>query len=163
MKKLILLAAVAAIIVPTGAVAQQDTQTRHDRTQVRQDKRTVKANRQTVRSDQQVARANRQTARTDQRVARTDQRVVRQNRSATRNVHSAYVAPVRNWTYRPVTVGYRLQPSFYGSNYYITDYGAYHLQAPGNRWLRWIRYGNDLLLVNIRTGRVLQVIHYRYW
>ena len=31
------------------------------------------------------------------------------------------------------------------------------------RWQQWIRYGNDLLLVNIRTGRVLQVIHYAGW
>jgi Ni/Co efflux regulator RcnB len=145
MRKVILLAAVAAIIVPTGAIAQRDYPTRHDRTQVRQDKRTVRANRQVVRSDRRVARA--------------DQRATRANR----RVRTAYVAPVRNWTYRPVTVGYRLQPSFYGSNYYISDYGAYHLQAPHNRWLRWIRYGNDLLLVNIRTGRVLQVIHYAGW
>jgi len=61
-----------------------------------------------------------------------------------------------------VTTGYRLQPAFYGSRYYISDYGRYHLQAPA-RWQRWIRYGDDLLLVNVRTGRVLQVIHYRYW
>ena len=83
-------------------------------------------------------------------------------RSTAQPARSAYVAPVRNWSYRPVTVGYRLQPSFFSSRYYITDYSAYHLRAPG-RFLQWIRYGNDLLLVNIRTGRVLQVIHYRYW
>jgi len=155
MKKLILLAAVAAIALPGAAQAQRYDTTRHDRAQVRQDRRTVRANRQTVRSDRQVARANQRVARTDRRVARADRNVVR--------THTAYVAPVRNWSYRPVTVGYRLQPAFYGSNYYISDYGAYHLQAPRNRFLRWIRYGNDLLLVNIRTGRVLQVIHYRFW
>jgi Ni/Co efflux regulator RcnB len=38
----------------------------------------------------------------------------------------------------------------------------YHLRAPA-RWQRWVRYGDDLLLVNIRTGRVLEVIHYRNW
>ena len=64
--------------------------------------------------------------------------------------------------YPPVTVGYRLQPAFYGSRYYISDYGSYNLRAPG-RWQRWVRYGDDLLLVNVRTGRVLQVIHYRSW
>jgi Ni/Co efflux regulator RcnB len=70
---------------------------------------------------------------------------------------------MRHWTYRPINVGYRLQPSFYGSRYYITDYSMYDLQAPHSRWLRWIRYGNDLLLVNIRTGRVMNVVHYNGW
>jgi Ni/Co efflux regulator RcnB len=152
MRKFILLAAMAATIVPTAALAQRTDTTTRDRAQVRQNQRAVKANRQTVRSNQRVARSNQNVARSNQRVARTAQRA-----------RSAYVAPVRNWSYRPVNVGYRLQPSFYGSNYYISNYGAYHLQAPRNRFTRWIRYGNDLLLVNIRTGRVLQVIHYAGW
>ena len=154
MKKLILLAAVAAM-VPTAAMAQRDNHARQDRAQVKQDRRTVRANRQAVRSDRRTVQANRQ-------VVRSDRRVVRQDRRQGRN-RSAYIAPVRNWNYRPVTVGYRLQPSFYGSRYYITDYGTYRLQAPRHRWLRWIRYGDDLLLVNIRTGRVLDVVHYRGW
>ena len=62
-----------------------------------------------------------------------------------------------------MSVGYRLQPAFYGSRYYISDYGSYNLQAPHSRSLRWIRYGEDLLLVNVRTGRVLQVVHNRNW
>jgi len=177
MRKLIILAAMAATIVPTAAIAQQDNPARHDRTHVRNDQRTARANRQTARNDQRTARANRQTVRNDQRtvranrqtvradqrVVRSDQRVARADRVVASHNRPAYVAPVRNWSYRPVTVGYRLQPAFYGSNYYISDYGAYQLQAPHNRWLRWIRYGSDLLLVNIRTGRVLRVIHYRYW
>ena len=79
-----------------------------------------------------------------------------------RHRRMAYVAPYHGWRYRPVTVGYQLRPAFYGSRYYITDYGAYRLRAPGH-WQRWVRYGDDLLLVNVRTGRVLDVIHYRYW
>lgn len=86
----------------------------------------------------------------------------RDNREWRRHHRTSYVAPYRNWRYRPVTVGYRLEPAFYGSRYYITDYGAYRLHAPG-RWQRWIRYGDDLVLVNVRTGRVLDVVHYRYW
>ena len=75
---------------------------------------------------------------------------------------TAYAAPVRNWSYRPVNVGYQLQQSFYGSRYYVNDYNAYQVRAPG-RYQRWVRYGDDLLLVNVRTGRVLQVVHNRYW
>ena len=85
----------------------------------------------------------------------------RQARRHTNN-WTAYAAPVHNWRYRPVTVGFRLQPTFYGSTYYVSDYGMYHLRAP-RRFQQWIRYGDDLLLVNVRTGRVLQVIHNRYW
>ena len=144
MRKFILLAAMAATIVPTAAIAQRTDTTTRDRAQARQGQPAGRANQQAVRANQRVA--------------------VNQNQPATtQRTRSAYVAPVRNWSYRPVTVGYQLQPSFYGSRYYISDYGAYHLQAPHGRWLRWIRYGNDLLLVNIRTGRVLQVVHYRGW
>jgi len=133
MRKLIILAAMAATALPSGAIAQQQDW-RHNRNEVRQDRRDV---------------------RHDRRELRRDQREVRRDRAR-------YIAPYRNWSYRPVTVGYRLQPAFYGSRYYINDYGTYHLRAPG-RWQRWVRYGDDLLLVNVRTGRVLNVIHNRYW
>lgn len=135
MRKYILLAAMAAVAVPGAAVAQH-----HNRGDVRHDRREVRQDRHELRRDQ--------------RDLRQDRRTVRR--------HSAYVAPYRNWAYRPVTVGYRLQPSFYGSRYYITDYNMYNLRAP-SRFQRWVRYGDDLLLVNVRTGRVLQVIHYAGW
>jgi len=75
----------------------------------------------------------------------------------------AYVAPYRNWRYNRVNVGFQLRPVFYSPRYYITDYGQYRLPPPRHHWRRWVRYGDDLLLVNIRTGRVLDVVHYRYW
>jgi Ni/Co efflux regulator RcnB len=164
MRKFILLAAMAATIVPTAAIAQRTDTTTRDRAQARQGQPAGRANRQSAPNVQRAAQANRQTARGGQRAAQANQQAVRTNQRGTaQGARSAYVAPVRNWSYRPVTVGYQLQPSFYGSRYYISDYGAYHLQAPRNRFLQWIRYGNDLLLVNIRTGRVLQVVHYRGW
>jgi Ni/Co efflux regulator RcnB len=73
-----------------------------------------------------------------------------------RRGYTVYVAPRHDWRYRRVAVGYRLGPEFYGSRYYVTNYGLYGLRAPG-RHLRWIRYGDDLLLVNTRTGRVVDV------
>jgi len=135
MKKYILLAAVAAMVAPTGAIARQNGHDRQSHSQVRHD------------------RSGHHTTRTDGRHA---------SRNTVHRARSVYVAPVRNWNYRAVNVGYRLQPSFYSSRYYMNDYGAYHVRAPG-RWQQWIRYGNDLLLVNIRTGRVLQVVHYAGW
>ena len=73
----------------------------------------------------------------------------------------AYVAPYHSWRYRTISPGYRLQSSFFGSRYYVNNYNAYQLRAP-NRWQRWIRYGDDLVLVNTHTGRVIQVIRNRY-
>jgi Ni/Co efflux regulator RcnB len=158
MKKLILIAAMAAMVVPAAADAQQRDR-HHDRTNVRQDRTTMRQDRATIRQDRRHVRQDRQGLRGERRNLRQDRRDLRRN---IRRSHSAYVAPYRNWSYHPVTVGYRLQPSFYGSRYYISDYGMYNLRAP-SRWQQWIRYGNDLLLVNIRTGRVLQVVHYQGW
>ena len=152
MRKFILLAAMAAVAVPTAASAQRQ----HDRAVVRNDRVELRKDRHDVRQDRRAVRSDRRDVRADRRDLRQDRRTVHRNRSA-------YVAPVRNWSYRRVSVGYRLQPSFYGSRYYVSDYGAYNLQPPHGRWLRWIRYGDDLLLVNIRTGRVLNVVHYRGW
>ena len=76
--------------------------------------------------------------------------------------YHAYVAPYRGWNYRRVSVGHRLRPAFYGSRYYVADYGYYGLRAPG-RHLRWIRYGNDLLLVDIRYGSVIEVVPGGYY
>ena len=148
MRKLILLAAMAAITVPSSAAVAQ-RQDRRDRTDVRQDRREVRQGRREVRRERQELRR--------------DRRDVRQDRRQVRRTHSAYVAPYRNWNYRRVNTGFQLRPVFYSPRYYISDYGAYHLQAPRHHWLRWVRYGDDLLLVNIRTGRVLDVVHYRYW
>jgi Ni/Co efflux regulator RcnB len=165
MRKFILLAAVAALTVPAGAIAQQ--QANHagkGHAQTGKAQHTAKANPQTAHSGQHTAKANPQTVHSGQHTAKANPQTVHnvQHNTTVQHTRTAYVAPVRNWSYRPVSVGYRLQPSFYGSRYYITDYSAYHLRAPG-RDLRWIRYGNDLLLVNIHTGRVIDVIHYAGW
>jgi Ni/Co efflux regulator RcnB len=61
-----------------------------------------------------------------------------------------------------VYVGYRLPSLYYGPQYYVTDYRHYGLRAPG-RHLRWIRYGYDLLLVDVRRGVVLRVIPGGYY
>ena len=128
----LILLGLMAATVIPGAASAQD---RHDRRDTRQDVR------QDVRQDN---RDNR----------RHDRRNIQRNRVA-------YVAPYSGWRYRAINPGYQLQSSFYGSRYAINDYGAYQLRAP-NRWQRWIRYGDDLVLVNTRTGRVIQVIHNRY-
>ena len=68
-----------------------------------------------------------------------------------------------HWRHRGrVYVGYRLPSIYYGPQYYVSDYRHYGLRYPG-RHLRWIRYGGDLLLVDVRRGIVVQVIPGRFY
>jgi Ni/Co efflux regulator RcnB len=97
----------------------------------------------------------------DRRELREDRRELREDRREMRRDRVAYVAPYRGWAYRTITPGYQLRPVFWAPRYTISDYGTYRLRAPGFNQ-RWIRYGDDLVLVNIRNGRVLDVIRNRY-
>ena len=98
--------------------------------------------------------------RRDRQEIRQDQRELRQDRREYRRDRRAYVAPVRGWRYQRVNRGYRLRPVFWSPRY-VVDYRLYRLRAPYG-YQRWIRYGDDLVLVNIRTGRVIEVIRNRY-
>lgn len=60
--------------------------------------------------------------------------------------------------YRRWTAGVVLPALLFRSSYYFTDYHRFGLASPP-RHFRWIRFGPDLLLVNIRTGRI-RTIHY---
>lgn len=59
--------------------------------------------------------------------------------------------------YRSFSPGYRLQPFFYDRAYWIDDPFAYRL-PPAEGPYRWIRYYNDVVLVDLRTGSVVDVI-----
>lgn len=62
------------------------------------------------------------------------------------------------WHYRRWAVGATLAAVFLTSTYYFTSYAAMGLPAPAYGQ-QWVRYGPDLLLVEIPGGRVIQVIH----
>lgn len=66
---------------------------------------------------------------------------------------SAYVAPYPDWTYTRLRAGQRLRPGFWSPAYVIVPND---LPSPGKD-RRWIRYGDDRVLVNLRDGRVLRV------
>jgi Ni/Co efflux regulator RcnB len=151
MRKSILLGLMAVTALPTMAVpsaasAQNHREIRRDRQELREDRRELRQDRRSGESAREI--------RHDRREVRRDRREVRRDRTA-------YIAPYRGWRYRAVTPGFRLRPGFYGSRYLISNYGHYRLRAPSVNQ-RWVRYGNDLLLVNIRNGRVIQVIRNRY-
>lgn len=66
----------------------------------------------------------------------------------------AYVAPYAGWRYVPVRAGQRIAPAFYAARYAVTRPVGFPIARRGQSW---VRYGKDLLLVTLRTGRVLRV------
>lgn len=67
----------------------------------------------------------------------------------------AYVAP-RHLPHREVSSGAQLAAPFYDKAYWIEDFATYRLPPPPASQ-QYIRYRNDVLRVNVRTGRVIQV------
>ena len=107
--------------------------------------------------------ASAQSAREVRDSAREVRRDERDLRQSHRNDYRrpAYVGP-RGYRYRPVTVGYRLQPAYYGDRYWVRDYARYRLPAP-RAGHRWVRYNNDVVMVNTRTGRVVTAHNGFFW
>jgi Ni/Co efflux regulator RcnB len=169
MRKIILLGLMAAIAIPAAATAQSRGEIRRDRDDVREQRDDLRdaqerGDRRDMREEREELRDARQELREDQRDRRDEYRDNRDRRDEyrdNRDRRSQYVAPYRGWRYGAVRPGFQLRPGFYGPRYQINNPGHYRLRA-GTRNQRWIRYGNDLLLVNVRNGRVLQVVSNRY-
>jgi Ni/Co efflux regulator RcnB len=149
MRKLILLSLMAAVAVPAAASAQSRNEIRRDRQDVREQREDLRDAR--ARGDRSDIREERR----DVREARQELREDRQDRRRT-----LYSAPYRDWRYSPLRPGAQLRAGFYSPRYYVNP-AQYRLRA-GARNQQWIRYGDDLLLVNVRNGRVLQVVRNRY-
>lgn len=147
-----------AIAVPTMASAQSAEEVRQSQREVQQDRREV--NRDMRRGDYREAREDRRELREDRGELREDWRDYRRaHRDNFRR--PSYVGP-RGYSYRPVAVGHRFAPAYYSNRYWVSDYGRYRLPAPGyNR--RWVRYGNDVLLINVRNGAVIRVYNGFFW
>jgi Nickel/cobalt transporter regulator len=62
------------------------------------------------------------------------------------------------WAYRQWAVGAILPPLFLAPDYYYPEWAALGLEPPppGDQW---VRYGPDLLLVNVATGQVVDVAY----
>src|SRR5258708_6220029 len=68
-------------------------------------------------------------------------------------VHLAPFAYPSGWAYRRWAVGAILPPLFLAPAYYYGDWATLGLDPPMPGF-QWVRYGPDLLLVNITTGEV---------
>lgn len=85
-------------------------------------------------------------------------------RNSNRNIFrgSRYYSPYRNWGYNRFSIGIFLEPLFYSNRYWIGDPWQYRL-PPAYPGTQWVRYYNDVLLVDVYSGEVLDVIHDFFW
>jgi Ni/Co efflux regulator RcnB len=149
---------VPAVLVPVAAQAQSAREVRESQRDLRRDQQDLRQARRF--GDRRDVREARRDVRDSRREVREDWRDYRRtHRDAYRR--PAYAGP-RGYQYRPIAVGHRFERQYYGNQYWVNDYSTYRLPAPA-RNARWIRYGNDVALVNIRTGRVLQVYNRFFW
>lgn len=160
MKKrfLITVAAVAATL-STMAAQAQTRELQRDRQEVREQKRDLQeakryGDRQDVREQRRDVREAKQELREDRRDWRSYKQ---QNRNAFRG--SRFNAPFR---YRTFNSGVSIGANYYAPRYRVSNYQNYRLPQPG-RYQTYVRHYNDVLLVNTRTGRVVQAYRGFYW
>lgn len=87
-----------------------------------------------------------------------------QHRQANRTVYRmpAYHAPYDHYRHSRLSIGLTLGSSFLHQRYWISDPWQYRLPSayPG---YQWVRYYDDVLLVDTRTGQVIDVIYDFFW
>jgi Ni/Co efflux regulator RcnB len=150
--------ALPTLAVPTMASAQSAGEVRNSAREVRRDERDLRqAQRHGNRGDVREARRD---VRDSRQELREDWRDYRQSH---RNAYKrpAYVGP-RGYAYRPVAVGHRFDRAYYGDRYWVRNYSNYRLPAP-RAGHRWVRYNNDVVMVNVRTGRVVTAYNGFFW
>ena len=64
--------------------------------------------------------------------------------------------------YRRYELGGRLPAVFWSADYYIYDYDDFGLDMPPPGF-QWVRYGPDLLLIDLSDGEIAQVVYGAYY
>lgn len=139
--------------------ARVQQERRDDRLERREDRRDRRADRRDHRRDYRADRRDwRQSWRQDRRYD------WQRYRYANRNLYrpGIYYSPYRNHRYSRFSVGLFLDQGFYSSRYWISEPWHYRLpQAyPGTQW---VRYYDDVLLVDLYSGEVIDVIYDFFW
>jgi Ni/Co efflux regulator RcnB len=155
MRKFIILGLIAATAMPGMAMAQSYGEARHSERQLREERRELHqaqlyGSRRDIRDERRDVRQARQETREDWRDYRRTHRDVYRG--------GGWRAPFR---YTAWNAGARIRPAYYGSRYYV-DARRYRLPNAGYNQ-RWVRHYNDVLLVDIRTGRVVTVHRGFFW
>uniref|UniRef100_UPI00255256FD RcnB family protein n=1 Tax=Erythrobacter oryzae TaxID=3019556 RepID=UPI00255256FD len=73
-----------------------------------------------------------------------------------------YYAPFRSHRYSRLSIGFYLDSLFFQPRFFINDPWAYRL-PPVYGPYQWVRYYDDVLLVDIYTGEVVDVINDFFW
>jgi len=73
-----------------------------------------------------------------------------------------YYSPYRSYGYNRFDIGFFLEPLFFSRNYWIGDPWQYRL-PPAPPGTQWVRYYNDVLLVDVYTGEVIDAIYDFFW
>ena len=154
MKKMKFLTAglIAAMMVPAAAQAQT-REIRKDRQELREEQRDLRnAQRRGDRGDIREARRDVRDARQDLRESQRDWR--RDTR------YQNYRAPFR---YQQFRVGSTLRSNYYAPAYRPAWDSRWGVPRVG-RNLTYVRHYNDLLLVNMRSGKVIRIYrnHFRW-
>ncbi len=95
---------------------------------------------------------------------RNDQRYSwRDYRTRNRNIYRMprYEAH-HGYSYRRWYAGHRWEPWFYSSAYWISDPWQYRL-PPAYGPYRWVRYYDDVVLVDTDTGEIVDIIYGFFW
>jgi Ni/Co efflux regulator RcnB len=146
MRKFIIAGLMATSLLPAAAQAQRFD--RGERAELRGDRRDIREERRDLNHYRQ---ASRDWGRNDWRGYRDG------NRDLYRG--GSWRSDNRYQSFRP---GVRIGIGFYQQRYQINDYGRYRLPRPAYNQ-RWVRHYNDVLLVDVRSGYVVDVIRNFYW
>ncbi len=73
-----------------------------------------------------------------------------------------YYAPYGGYDYQRFSSGVIIDPIFFGQSYWLDDPFAYRL-PPAYGSYRWVRYYNDAILVDLRSGLVVDVVYDIFW
>jgi Ni/Co efflux regulator RcnB len=73
-----------------------------------------------------------------------------------------YYSPYGNYGYNRFDIGFFLEPLFFSRNYWIGDPWQYRL-PPAPPGTQWVRYYNDVLLVDVYSGEVIDAIYDFFW
>jgi hypothetical protein len=74
----------------------------------------------------------------------------------------SYYSPYRNYSYNRLSIGLFLDSLFYSNRYWLSDPWQYRL-PPAPYGTQWVRYYDDVVLVDVYTGEVLDVIYDFFW
>ncbi|MEZ5656132.1 MAG: RcnB family protein [Sphingobium sp.] len=144
--------ALSAAVVPATASAQSRGEVRESYRDLQEERRDLRrayrnGDRRDIREERRdVARAEREYSKD-----------LRDYRRSHRNAYKRgkWNAPFR---YHQWDRGAHMGRTYYSSRYYLNDPWRYRLPKT-HRYERWVRHYDDVLLVDVRNGRVITAYH----